>query len=501
MTLIDSTIVFVYLAAIVAVGIIYRGRQDDIRDYFTAQNGFAGSLGTIMVGLSLGATLFSALSFVAFPSIVYTYGVTSLTALLGYPAAYLVLRFWFLPRYLARAQNSPYDIIEKRFGKNTRLTASGMFVLLRLCWMAALIYAPVIVIMASCNLDGSWFWPLITTIGLTSTVYTAVGGIRGVIITDAIQFLLILAVLLVTIIYILVKIPLSMGEISVYLHSNTGLLELNWSLDLTLTMTVWAMAIGGTMQNMSSFTADQMSLQRYLASGSVKSAASAFGTSMITTTIVLLMLSAVGLTLGAWYSVHPDASLPTDADKVFPHFVATQLPLGFMGLIIAAILAATMSSITSGINALSGSLLNDFSALSERVERKQLLRWARWTSGGVGGLATLVAGFVHGMGSLFDIMNAFYGIFLGPLLGCMFCTLSRLRVSGGPLITGMVIGCISGIGVAYSSLANLWVSLFSAAVTVIIAWVGSRLTRFASPTSRGEAVEIPSLTVAKPNQR
>jgi Na+/proline symporter len=476
MSLFDSLIIIVYLAGIVIVGIRYRGRQDSINDYFTAQHGFRGWMGTIMVGLSLGATFFSALSFVAFPSIIYTYGITVLAALVGYPAAYLALRYWFLPRYLARPQNNPYDIVERRFGKSTRLTASVMFVLLRLCWMAALIYAPVIVIMACCGLGHEWFWPLILVIGLSSTLYTAVGGIRGVIVTDAIQFLLIIAVLLVTILYILVDIPLSIGEVSTYLRSQTGLLELNWSLDFTLTMTVWGMAIGGTMQNMSSFVADQMSLQRYLASGSVKSASNAFGTSMLTTVVVLLLLCVVGLTLGAWYNLHPDSNLPGNADQVFPYFVATQLPVGFMGMIIAAMLAATMSSITSGINALSGSLLTDFGDLSRRFSERRLLILARVTSAGVGVVATVVAGFVDGMGSLFDIMNAFYGVFLGPLLGCMFCTVSGFKVRGTLMITGMVAGCLFGVGVAYSSLANLWVSFFSAIVTVAIAWIGTKLT-------------------------
>jgi len=476
MTLLDAVIIFVYLTGIVVVGVRYRGRQDNIRDYFTAQEGFGGLLGTTMVGLSLGATLFSALSFVAFPSVVYTYGVTSLTAILGFPAAYIALRFWFLPRYFASPQNSPYDIIQRRFGKPTRLAASAMFVLLRICWMAALIYASVIVVMASGSLDNSWFWPLTLIIGILSTVYTVIGGIRGVIVTDAIQFLLIIVVLVVTIVYALVKIPLSIGEVSEYLQSNTGLLDLNWSLDPTLTMTVWAMAIGGTMQNMSSFTADQMSLQRYLASGSVKSASNAFGMSMVSTTIVLLMLSAVGLMLGAWYNFHPDAGLPTDADKVFPYFVSTQLPVGFMGIIIAAILAATMSSITSGINSLSGSVLNDFYPFSERIEAHRLLVIARLTSAGMGLVATIVAGFISDMGSLFDIMNAFYGIFLGPLLGCMFCTVTKIHVRGVPLIVGMIAGCVFGIWVAYSSLANLWVSMFSAGFTVALAWIFSQMT-------------------------
>lgn len=252
MTLIDSSIILVYMLAIIIVGIACRGKQDDIRDYFTAKDGLTGKLGMLMIGLSIGATLFSGLSFVAYPSIFYTHGVTVLAVLVCFPAAYLFLRFWFLPRYLAVSLNSPYDIIECRFGRPTRLVASAMFVVLRLCWMAALTYVPVLVVMATLGLGPGWFWPLILLIGISSTVYTVAGGIRGVIITDAIQMLIIMAVLLVTIIYIAARIPLSIGEVSAYLHTNSTLLRFNWSLDPTLPMTVVAMAIGVTFQNMSS---------------------------------------------------------------------------------------------------------------------------------------------------------------------------------------------------------------------------------------------------------
>ena len=81
------------------------------------------------------------------------------------------MRFWFLPRYLARAGRSPYEIIERRFGKPVRLLASGMFVMLRLSWMAALIYAPVIVLMAALGIGEEWIWPLVALIGLSSTLW------------------------------------------------------------------------------------------------------------------------------------------------------------------------------------------------------------------------------------------------------------------------------------------------------------------------------------------
>lgn len=485
MTLLDGLIIGIYLGGVVTVGILCRGKQEDINDYFTAHGGFKGKLGMMIVGLSIGATFFSGLSFIVYPSIFYTYGVTVLSGLIGFPATYLFMRFWFLPRYLAGAGRSPYEIIERRFGKPVRLLASAMFVMLRLSWMAALIYAPVIVLMATIGIGEEWLWPLVALIGLSSTVYTVIGGIRGVIITDAIQFLVIAGALLGTVIYVLVKIPLSFGDFTGFLRTNTQLLHFNWSIDPTVTMTVVTMAVGGSIGNLGSFSADQMSLQRYIAAGDARSAAQAFGTSMIATPIVLILLAMVGLAIGTWYSVNPDRGLPTQADKVFPYFVATQLPAGFSGLVIAALLAATMSSVTSGINALSGSLLNDFVPLAERIESKRLLRSARWLSAAIGLAVTIGAGFVGRIGSLFDIMNVLLGVFNGPLLACVLLAVSRLKIQGSVLLTAMVVGFFIGVVVVNSPLSPVWVTLVGGGATIAVALLGSQMVQQGTHSATG----------------
>lgn len=473
MTFIDALIVVIYLGGIVVVGIRSRGRQDDINDYFTAYGGFRGRLGRALVGLSIAATLFSGLSFIVYPSLFYSHGITVLSGLVGFPLSYLFMRWWFLPRYLATDWISPYEVIELRFGRTVRLLASAMFILSRLSWMAALIYAPVIVVLTALNIGDEWLWPVVALIGLSSTVYTVIGGIRGVIITDAIQFLLIAAALLGTIIYILVKIPLSLGEVATFVRTNTHLLHLNWSLDPRVTITVAALAVGGSIGNLGSYSADQMALQRYLAAGDARAATGAFGTSMIAMPFVLVLLAAVGLAIGSWYSVHPDPALPTQADKVFPYFVANQLPVGFIGIVIAAILAATMSSITSGINALSGSLLNDFIPLATRVDPKRLLGYARWVSAAIGVLATLGAGYVVKIGSLFEIMTVLLGVFSGPLLVCMLCAVSRLRIHGSVMIGAMVVGFLTSIAIVSSPVSPIWITLASAVGTLLVTWLGS----------------------------
>jgi len=480
LTLIDGIIIALYLTGIVAVGIVYRGRQDDIHDYFTASKSFSGRLGTIMVGLSIGATFFSGLSFVAYPSVVFTHGITVLSGLVCFPAAYVIMRFWFLPRYLAQPHASPYAIIERQLGKPIRLMASGMFVLMRCGWMAALIYAPVIVVMAMTGLGDEWFWPLVALVGLSSTIYTVAGGIRGVIVTDALQFLLIVAALAGTIIYIVMRVPLSMGEIAGYMRTNSSMLHFNWSLDPTVTMTVLAMVVGGSLQNLSQFTSDQMSLQRYLAADDTRSASSAFGTSMIALTLVLSLLALVGLSVGAWYNFHPDGNLPTAHDKIFPYFVATQLPVGFSGIVIAALLAATMSSITSGVNSLAGSLMNDFVPLGKKASPRRLLNHARLTSALVGVASTVCAGFVSQLGSLFNIMQILLGVFLGPLLACMVCAIAKVRVPAPIMIFAMVAGFAAGVWVAYSPLSSLWVTLGASCTTLVIARVGAMLSGLGS---------------------
>jgi Na+/proline symporter len=147
-----------------------------------------------------------------------------------------------------------------------------------------------------------------------------------------------------------------------------------------------------------------------------------------------------------------------------------------VGLIAAAILAATMSSVTSGISALSGALLNDFRSHIASDEKLRL-KHARVTSAVIGLASTLGAGLVEHLGTLFNIMNLYYGIFLGPMMGCMICTVGRRAVNGRVLIIAMFVGCFSGMAVGYSPIANLWVSLISCGVTLLVAYVGSLIVR------------------------
>jgi sodium-coupled monocarboxylate transporter 8/12 len=476
LSLIDIIIIIFYLVATIATGILCRGKQEDADDYFTTKGGMGGFFSSILVGLSIAATLFSGISFLGYPSVVYGNGIGILFGIVNFFIAWAVLVFWFLPRYLnAHGTKHPYDIIEQRLGGKVRTLAALMYVLLRIGWMAALIYAPTIAIMAAAGVEGTaWFWAIVLTIGFASTIYTTLGGIRGVIITDAIQFVVIAIGVSMTIAVILNRLPVPMGEVMGFLNDSGKLKLVDFSFDPTKLITIWSILIGVNIANFSMYMADQMSLQRYLAAGSVRSVSRSFLANTLGVSVVLLLLGFVGLALFAWYHYNPDPNMPEATDRIFPYFVSTQLPAGAAGLILAAILAATMSSMTSGINTLSATLSLDFRArMGKAMTPAEQLKFGKKVSLIVGIAATFAAGIVKSLGNIFEMTQALLGLFLGPILTCMFLSLIKKKVHTPSLFCGLIAGLAAGCVVTYSQIANPWVPAASFFVSLAVTYAGT----------------------------
>lgn len=457
--LLDFIIIFVYIIITVTIGILSRGKQDSAEDYFTTSGQMGGFFQSLLVGLSIAATLFSGISFLAYPSVIYTHGIGIMLGIVCFPIAWAVLRFSFLPRYLKNS-GQPYDVIEKKLGKNIRTLSAIMFSLLRIGWMAALIYAPTVAIMAAAGLGDIWFWPIVLIIGLSSTLYTTMGGIRGVIVTDAVQFIVIIIGITFTVGFVIFNMHVDFSQVMQMLSDKGHLKLINPSFDFTTPFTAWSILIGFTLANFSSYMADQMSLQRYIAAGNLKSASRSFGINVFGVILVLLLLAGVGLSLVVWYHFNPDPNLPESTDKIFPYFVATQLPAGIAGLILAAIIAATMSSMTSGINALAGTLTIDLRGRfsKKKLSPKQELKFSKTCSLVIGVCATLFAGLVSHLGSIFDIAQTLLGVFLGPLLACIIFAVYPLNVNRHLLTVGMIAGSIAGWLVAISPATSLWIT-------------------------------------------
>jgi sodium-coupled monocarboxylate transporter 8/12 len=479
LSLIDALIISAYLIGMIVVGLASRGRQRNANEYFTAKGLMSGSLGTLLVGLSLA--LFSGVSFLYYPAVVYNGGIVLFVGVtfICMPLALVGLR-WFLPRYLDRGVTQPYETIEHRFGKPTRTVASIMYVFMRIGWMAALIYAPTLAVMAAARLSPQWFWPCILITGLVSTLYTVFGGIRGVIVTDAVQFIIITVGIAASFACIWLKLPVSLGEAIETLREANRLNFLPLSFDPTVGLTIWTVAIGVTVANLFNYVGDPMSLQRYLATGDTRAAMHTFVINFFGVIFVLALLSGVGLSMFVFYHFLPDSNLPADADKIYPHFIATQLPNGVSGLMLAALLAATMSSMTSGINALAATITLDIlPQVSRTLSPAEQLRFGRICSCVIGIASTLLAGVVHRLGSLFDLTQIILGVFAGPLLIVVLLSVTTWRVAPIGIIIGLIGGCAAGWVVAFSPFASLWTAPVAAGITLFLAlsfhWLASRV--------------------------
>jgi Na+/proline symporter len=279
---------------------------------------------------------------------------------------------------------------------------------------------------------------------------------------------------------------------------------LNFSLDPKAALTVWSVVFGVTVGNLTNYIGDQMSLQRYLATGDVKAASRSFLVNVIGVVAVVALLTVVGLSLFVYYAHAGDTTVPAKPDQVFPHFVATRLPVGVAGLLLAALLAAT--SIPSGINTLAAVLTLDFHARiaglrqgendrsksavnnappdpvegsmiplnDTHSDERALATWGKFYSLVIGLAATGAAGVVSSLGTLFELSQIILGVFAGPLLSCIVVAVGGWRCSGRAMVAGMLLGWAAGVGVAFSGAAALWVAPVSATTTLIVALALSR---------------------------
>ena len=485
MTQLDYVVIIVYLVGIIAVGLLSKGKEDTADDYFAASGRMGGWLNIIIVGLSITATFFSGLSFVTIPSIVISDGIKVMLIVLTLPLSMWIVCRWFIPRYRAFNVVQPYEIISRHIGMRTRYVTSGLFVALRTGWMAALLYAPTLLLIATMRLDERWLWPLILMMGLSATFYTVLGGLKSVLITDAIQMLIVIGSLVTAVVCGLMQLPFEPVQWLKTLSDGGKLTAPSFSLDVTERFTVFGIMLGITVSNLATYMGDQMSLQRYIAMKDVASVQRSFRINIYGAVLTLLLLFALGFIIVLWNTGRGVSDLTHNTDLVFPQFVAAALPSGLCGLMVAAILSATMDSIASGINGLAGSITIDFIKPNfRRLSDQALVKLGKIISLAVGVGATVGAGLLSKTGSLYDLSQAILGVFLGPILGVVVLAMLQRRLNETRVLWAILISCIVGVAVTFTAVQSIWITFIGSALCLLIAWPFG-----APPLVKGESRE------------
>lgn len=470
---IDYVVLVLYILASVAIGVWFVREQRTVKDYFLAGQ----SMNWFVVAISVIAALFSGISYLGAPTEVFNYDLTYAVTLLSFFVATPIIIQVFLPRFYRANFYSAYEYLERRFDLQVRTWSAAMFIIRVVFYLALAIYAPALALAQVTHLP---LWFSIGLIGGLTTIYTTLGGMKAVIWTDVMQFFVLFLGQLAIGWIAMSRIPGGFGG-TWRIASEGG--KLNWAnfdWSLTARVTFWAALLGGLFNNLVQMGTDQISVQRYLTAKSRAEAARSLWFKLIVTLPVVIIFYLMGAILYAFYQTYPDR-LPVLAqkDRILPWFVVNELPRGLPGLLIAAIFAATMSTVSAGINALSTASIVDFYRrnMGGDPAPDRLLRLSKWLTLGYGILATLVAFLMPLLGTLIEATNKIMGMLGGPLLGVFLLgMLTKRTTSQGALLGAFFGSMLLAFVVFQTKVSFLWYALIGCLATMVLGYLFSLAT-------------------------
>jgi len=340
-------------AGMLALGGFYARRQKTTSEFYVGGR----KLGSIAVGISLYATLLSTISYLAVPGEMINKGPVILWSIVALPFTYVTVGYLMIPLLMKYRVTSAYEIIEQRLGVGPRLLAVLLFLGLRFVWMglmvnvAAKAVAAIIVFDAAAQKD---LVPWIVVIcSIVAIAYTAMGGLRTVVVTDVVQFVLLMGGAVLTI----VAITVHMGGFHWFpTEWSPGWQEQPaFSLDPTVRVTVIGTILSVFLWSVCTAGSDQTAVQRFMATGGAKAARKSYLANVVVGAGNSIILGLVGFALLGFYGSNEqfilgEGGLAQQGDQLFPQYIAHFLPPGIAGLVVAAMFAAVMSSLDSGLN-------------------------------------------------------------------------------------------------------------------------------------------------------
>jgi len=361
LTTIDYVVIAVYLVGVAVFGILAGGKQESTADYFLGGR----DLPWWAVCFSVVATETSTLTVIGIPAVAYGGSLTFLQLTFGYLLGRIVVSIYFLPKYYAGQLSTAYAFLGNRYGEGMQATASITFLATRLLADGVRLFAtaiPLKVIADSVGLSVSYF-EIILVIGVVTALYTLVGGIKAVVWMDVVQMLLYIAGALFAIGSLLGSVPGDWWQQAVA-AGKTDLIDLgvgqSISAWITQPYTFATAVVGGAIFSMASHGTDQLIVQRLLACRSETDSQKALIGSALVVMLQFALFLAVGLLLWNHYGgVSTEALGLRRTDEIFPKYIIEGLPVGVSGLLLAGIVAAAMSSLSSSLNALASSSMND----------------------------------------------------------------------------------------------------------------------------------------------
>jgi SSS family transporter len=486
LTSIDYLILCLYLAAMLMTGWFLRVKSGKDDDFFLAGR----NMGWFPIGLSVMVTVFSAINYLALPNEVFGYGLYVIVALpVFFLAAWPITKIW-MPFFHDMRLTSAYEYLELRFDKRVRSLGSGLFILWRLFWMATALFATAKIMGL---LSGIPPPVIIIAGGLAATIYTFLGGMRAVMWTDVMQFFVLFGAIALGVFFAmgdggfseLLQYAYNGGRLKPFAPFDFDFI----SPDPRIRMTLWSGLIGVFVAFLSRYGADQVVMQRYFSARSLKMAQRGLWLNAGVSVLSLSLLAIFGLAIYA-YAVKNGAPVADWESLTMMQrkniamqqlaAVIRSFPPGITGLALAGLMAATMSSIDSGINACSAAYVIDF---HKRFidSGKQGLRLEKALTIGFGIFSTLLAlaliPLVGKTNSLFMIVNKIINGLGSPLLALILLGMFSRRVNAPGMFYGGITGLLASLFVSFlvKSLALQYYAVLNLAVSLAPCFIFSRI--------------------------
>ena len=484
----DFVVVIVYFLLMVGVGLWASKKQDTTDDYFRGGQRIPGWA----AGLSIYGTQLSAITFMAIPAKTYatnwSYFFLQMTIIMVIP----VITNYFIPFYRKLHVTSAYEYLEKRFNYITRALASFLYIMLQFGRLAIVLLLPSLALTLVTGINVNL---CILLMGAITIFYTMKGGIEAVIWTDVAQVVILLGGALLCVVMIPYYLNQDAATIwrSIQAEDKLHLLDSTFSLN---SPTLWVVLLGGFAINVITYGADQSVIQKYLTTKNAEEAKKSMRLGAWMALPSTLIFFSIGTLLYLFYKEYPDKinyQLQSQ-DAIFPWFIVTELPPGVVGLLIAAIFAAAMSTLSSSMNSVTTAIITDFyRRLSPYKTETRYLTIAKYFTLLIGAVGTALALLMAtlGVSSLWDQFNMLLGLFTGGLGGVFILGIFTKRANAKGTIAGLLVSAVVQYYISNHTEINLLMYAFTGLVTCVV--FGYLFSRLFGPQRK----DIDGLTIYK----
>ena len=408
-----------------------------------------------VAGMSIFATFVSSISFLALPGKAYTSDWNAFVFSLSIPIASILAVKFFVPLYRNIGNISAYYYLELRFGPWARTYASICYILTQLMRTGA------ILLLLALPINALFGWNIKTIIVITGAAvmfYSMLGGIRAVMWTDTIQAIILILGAVTCAAILTFSMPEGPGQLFRIAESHNKFSFGSFGASLR-DSTFWVVIIYGLFINLQNYGIDQNYIQRYMTTRSLREAKSSalFGSLLYIPVSVIFFY--IGTALFSYYTAQPDLlpdnlRLPGEGDKIFPFFIATGLPTGMTGLLIAAIFSAGMSTVSTSLNSTATIILTDYykKYVNGEPDEKTSMMVLYLSSFAVGILGIFIALALTGVESVLDAWWSLASIFSGGMLGLFLLAFISKKTGKKEAVAGVIAGVLLIIWLSLSPL-------------------------------------------------